>query len=131
MVADSGACEHRAIRQGMARAGADRRRSTGSGDALRARSEKDPTRGSTGIPDILPVDILERSAIVAIACMSRGFFEAGSGGTMSSKGLIASASLRIVDASVFPRIPGFFIVTPIYMISEKAADVIEEDARSA
>jgi len=29
----------------------------------------------------------------------------------------------------FPRIPGFFIVTPIYMISEKAADVIEEDAR--
>ena len=36
--------------------------------------------------------------------------------------------LRIVDASVFPRIPGFFIVTPIYMISEKAADVIAEDA---
>ncbi len=32
--------------------------------------------------------------------------------------------LRIVDASVFPRIPGFFIVTPIYMISEKAAEVV-------
>jgi choline dehydrogenase len=32
--------------------------------------------------------------------------------------------LRVVDASVFPRIPGYFIVTPIYMISEKATDVI-------
>lgn len=32
--------------------------------------------------------------------------------------------LRVVDASVFPRIPGFFIVVPIYMISEKATDVI-------
>ena len=32
--------------------------------------------------------------------------------------------LRIVDASVFPRIPGFFIVTSVYMISEKAAQTI-------
>ena len=32
--------------------------------------------------------------------------------------------LRVVDASVFPRIPGFFIVCAIYMIAEKAADVI-------
>ena len=36
--------------------------------------------------------------------------------------------LRVVDASVFPRIPGFFVVMPIYMIAEKAADVIVEDA---
>jgi choline dehydrogenase len=28
--------------------------------------------------------------------------------------------LRVVDASVFPEIPGFFIVTPTFMISEKA-----------
>ncbi|KAL3426954.1 alcohol dehydrogenase [Phlyctema vagabunda] len=32
--------------------------------------------------------------------------------------------LRVVDASVFPKIPGFYIAVPIYMISEKAADVI-------
>jgi choline dehydrogenase len=36
--------------------------------------------------------------------------------------------LRVVDASVFPKIPGYFIVTAIYMISEKAFDLIKEDA---
>ena len=34
------------------------------------------------------------------------------------------SGLRVVDASVFPQIPGYFIVTAVYMISEKAADVI-------
>jgi choline dehydrogenase len=42
--------------------------------------------------------------------------------------VIGTKALRIVDASVFPRIPGFFIVTPIYMISEKASEVIVGDA---
>jgi len=36
--------------------------------------------------------------------------------------------LRIVDASAFPRIPGFFIVTSVYMLAEKASDVILADA---
>lgn len=36
--------------------------------------------------------------------------------------------LRVVDASVFPKIPGYFIVTAIYMISEKASDVIQQGA---
>jgi len=36
--------------------------------------------------------------------------------------------LRVVDASVFPRIPGFFIVTSVYMISEKASEDILADA---
>jgi choline dehydrogenase len=40
-----------------------------------------------------------------------------------------TTGLRVVDASVFPRIPGFFIVTSVYMISEKASDVILADAR--
>jgi choline dehydrogenase len=39
--------------------------------------------------------------------------------------------LRVVDASVFPRIPGFFVVMPTYMISEKAADVIHAQAQTA
>jgi len=37
--------------------------------------------------------------------------------------------LRVVDASVFPKIPGYFIVTAVYMVSEKASDVITEDAQ--
>jgi choline dehydrogenase len=36
--------------------------------------------------------------------------------------------LRVVDASVFPKIPGFFVVMPIYMIAEKAAEAILKDA---
>jgi choline dehydrogenase-like flavoprotein len=36
--------------------------------------------------------------------------------------------LRIVDASVFPKIPGFFIVSSVYTIGEKAADVIHQAA---
>ncbi|KAK5629957.1 hypothetical protein RRF57_005672 [Xylaria bambusicola] len=32
--------------------------------------------------------------------------------------------LRVVDASVFPKIPGTFVVVPIMMISEKASEVI-------
>jgi choline dehydrogenase len=34
--------------------------------------------------------------------------------------------LRVVDASVFPRIPGFFIASSVYMIGEKAAKIILE-----
>ncbi|KAE8147025.1 hypothetical protein BDV25DRAFT_169439 [Aspergillus avenaceus] len=36
--------------------------------------------------------------------------------------------LRVVDASVFPKIPGYYIALPIYMISEKAAHVILSEA---
>jgi choline dehydrogenase len=37
--------------------------------------------------------------------------------------------LRVVDASVFPRAPGLFIVSAIYMMAEKAADAIVAAAR--
>ena len=39
--------------------------------------------------------------------------------------------LRVVDASIFPRIPGFFIVSAIYMVGEKAADVIASEAHAS
>jgi choline dehydrogenase-like flavoprotein len=36
-------------------------------------------------------------------------------------------SLRVVDASIFPRVPGFFVVSSVYMAAEKAAEVILAD----
>jgi choline dehydrogenase len=42
-----------------------------------------------------------------------------------------TTGLRVVDASVFPKIPGFFIVSAIYMIAEKASDVILADAKKS
>jgi choline dehydrogenase len=39
-----------------------------------------------------------------------------------------TAGLRVTDASIFPRIPGYFIAAAVYMIAEKAADVILADA---
>ncbi|MFE5581741.1 GMC family oxidoreductase [Kitasatospora sp. NPDC056531] len=42
--------------------------------------------------------------------------------------VLGTKGLRVVDASVFPRIPGFFIVTAVYMIAEKASAVMLEDA---
>ncbi|KAL0256749.1 hypothetical protein SLS55_009146 [Diplodia seriata] len=39
--------------------------------------------------------------------------------------------LRVVDASSFPKIPGTYIAVPIYMISEKASDVIIADAKKS
>lgn len=51
------------------------------------------------------------------------------GGVLSSTFKVhRTERLRVVDASVFPRVPGLFIVSAIYMIGEKAADAIIADA---
>jgi choline dehydrogenase len=54
------------------------------------------------------------------------------GGVLASDFKVHGTSgLRVVDASVFPRIPGFFIASAILMIAEKAADDILRDAGMA
>lgn len=51
------------------------------------------------------------------------------GGVLDSRFAVHGVhGLRVVDASVFPRIPGFFVVSAVYLIGEKAADVILSDA---
>lgn len=42
-----------------------------------------------------------------------------------------TAGLRVVDASAFPRSPGVFPVLPTFMISQKAADIIIEEAKTS
>jgi choline dehydrogenase-like flavoprotein len=55
----------------------------------------------------------------------------GNGGVLGSNFTVHhTEGLRVVDASVFPRVPGLFIVSAIYMIGEKAADVIIADAKA-
>jgi choline dehydrogenase-like flavoprotein len=52
------------------------------------------------------------------------------GGVLSSDFKVhGTERLRVVDASVFPRIPGLFIVSAVYMIGEKAADAIVAEAK--
>ncbi|MEZ4730539.1 MAG: GMC family oxidoreductase N-terminal domain-containing protein [Caldilineaceae bacterium] len=40
-----------------------------------------------------------------------------------------TANLRIVDASVFPKIPGLFIVLPLFILAEKASEEILRTAQ--
>jgi choline dehydrogenase-like flavoprotein len=64
------------------------------------------------------------------ACGTCAIGPADSGGVIGNDFRVHhTTSLRVVDASVFPRIPGFFIVSAVYLIGEKAADVILSDAR--
>jgi choline dehydrogenase len=44
--------------------------------------------------------------------------------------VLGTSNLRVVDASVFPRIPGLFIVSAVYMIAEKASEDILAAARA-
>ena len=62
------------------------------------------------------------------ACGTCAMKPAAAGGVVDSRFRVYGfENLRVVDASVFPRIPGFFIVTSVFMIAEKAADVILRD----
>jgi choline dehydrogenase-like flavoprotein len=59
------------------------------------------------------------------ACGTCAIGPAACGGVVGSDFRVhGTTNLRVVDASVFPRIPGFFIASAVYVIAEKAAEVI-------
>ncbi len=63
------------------------------------------------------------------ACGTCAIGPAERGGVVDSRFRVhGTTGLRIVDASVFPDIPGFFIASAVYMVGEKAADVILAEA---
>src|SRR6516164_4175640 len=63
------------------------------------------------------------------ACGTCAIGPAAAGGVLGSDFRVHGvAGLRVADASVFPRIPGYFIASAVYMIAEKAADMISADA---
>ena len=64
------------------------------------------------------------------ACGTCAMKPRAAGGVVDSRFRVYGLSgLRVVDASVFPRIPGYFPVAAIYMLAEKAADTIMPTAR--
>jgi choline dehydrogenase len=93
-----------------------------------------------GSSEVLPGERLQSDAELAAHVRQNAWGHHGCGtcaiGPAEQGGVLDSAfrvhhttGLRVVDASAFPRIPGFFIVCAVYMIAEKAADVILADAR--
>lgn len=64
------------------------------------------------------------------SCSSKIGNESESGVLDSNFQVHGVTGLRVVDASIFPKIPGFFIVSSIYIAAEKAADVIHESSKT-
>ncbi|MCA8880535.1 MAG: GMC family oxidoreductase [Rhodobacteraceae bacterium] len=65
------------------------------------------------------------------ACGTCAMMPEDRGGVVDSRFRVHGiAGLRVADASVFPRIPGYFLVAPVHMIGERAADTILDDIRA-
>jgi len=70
-------------------------------------------------------DFVRRKAWGHHACGTCAIGRKADGGVLDSDFRVHGIDrLRVVDASVFPRIPGYFIASAVYMIAEKAADTI-------
>ncbi|MEO7399308.1 MAG: GMC oxidoreductase [Polaromonas sp.] len=79
--------------------------------------------------DLELADYVRSTAWGHHASCSCAIGSAAQGGVLDSRFAVHGARrLRVVDASVFPRIPGFFIAAAVYMVGEKAAEVILKDA---
>lgn len=94
------------------------------GDAV--RREDTPGRGISAPKDI--AQHVKDDAWGHHACGTSAMKPREQGGVVDSRfNVYGVKGLRVVDASIFPRIPGYFICAPTYMVAEKAADVMLED----
>jgi len=107
---------------------------------VRKMSEKLQGRGLIGEEDTPGADLQDSEQLRHFvrehawghhACGTCAIGHREDGGVLTSDFRVHGTSgLRVVDASVFPRIPGFFIACAVYMIGEKAADSILEAAKT-
>jgi choline dehydrogenase-like flavoprotein len=116
---DSGGDDLKAVAAGVAMA---RRLTSGLRTKGLVAAEEMPgdAVGDAGLPDFIQQHAWGHHA----SCTCR-IGRQEDGGVLSSDFKVHGVEgLRVVDASVFPRIPGFFVASAVYMIGEKAADVI-------
>jgi choline dehydrogenase len=79
--------------------------------------------------DVALAEYVRNTAWGHHACGSCAIGPQKDGGVTDSRFAVhGTRGLRVVDASVFPRIPGFFLASAVYLIAEKAADVLIETA---
>ena len=85
--------------------------------------------GVDGMSDAELADFVRANAWGHHASSTCAIAPREAGGVVDSRFRVHGVDgLRIVDASVFPRIPGLFIVSAVYMVGEKAAETILRDA---
>ena len=90
------------------------------------------TPGPTVTSDEAIADYVRNTAWGHHASCSCAIGPQAQGGVLDSRFAVHGVKrLRVVDASVFPRIPGLFVVSAVYMIAEKAAELILSDAVGA
>lgn len=94
--------------------------------ATQIKREAAPGRGKSSHEDLR--EFVRDNAWGHHACGTCAMKPLVDGGVVDSRFRVHGiAGLRIADASVFPRIPGYFLVSAVYMIAEKAADTILKD----
>ena len=97
-------------------------------DGMGGRVRRESAPGRNVASDTALADYVKSNAWGHHACGTCAMKSASDGGVTDSRFRVHGIEgLRIADASVFSRIPGYFLVSAVYMIAEKAADTILED----
>ena len=98
------------------------------GDALGDTVALEEEPGRHRVSDDSLKDYVKNNAWGHHACGTCAMKPLEDGGVVDSRFRVHGVQgLRVADASIFPRIPGYFLVSAVYMIAEKAADAVLED----